>query len=449
MTRTHLLYVLPVVVGCLILVMWPHGGKMPDKDNTITVQHSRDIQTNVVDSHIVSNAPAQAKQGYGRLNNGGLIRDKSFPPRPEIPTEKLERIEAAYNNLPSDEVEERVLEILTEGMDTLSAAKYLETLHGHYGDYREVVGEYAARAVAENPGDFDALLFKTQRTEDNTEREAGYRYLLEMDPDSVEVLYGLGKVLKSSQPGEAIIHLQKAVAFSPEHPDAYTQLSKSYRATGQLTEALAAAEKAYKIRPNWLSEAEIRVAKWLIEQQRNQPPDVQAEETETSVEPVSADSSPSPEKTEAPVGETTVDESSPISPPAARNDKRREEARQTMEAEFEKLIAEYERMIRGDSSLDDVVNQQISDLKRSIESSLNRSDNYLELGRAYEKAGEDEKTAEVYRQARKRFPKDKRFRRTPKDRSRTKRESESNRNGRERPLQRSDKDKNPPPEDER
>ena len=179
MTRTHLLYGFLVVVGggCLILFMWPHGENAPDKDKAITVQHSGGIQTDIVDSPIVSNAPAQAKQGYERLNNGGLIGERSFPPPPEIPTEKLERIETAYNNLPSDEAEERVLETLTEGMDTLSAAKYLETLDGHYGDYRGVVREYAARAVAENPGDFDALLFKTQRVEDNTEREAEYRYL--------------------------------------------------------------------------------------------------------------------------------------------------------------------------------------------------------------------------------------------------------------------------------
>jgi tetratricopeptide (TPR) repeat protein len=157
---------------------------------------------------------------------------------------------------------------------------------------------------------------------------------------------------------------------------------------------------------------------------------VQAEATKSSVAPVLDGSSPSPEKTESPVDKTTADESPTISPPAARDDNRRAEARQAMEAEFEKLIAEYERMIRGESSPADAVNQQISDLKRSIESSPNRSDSYLELGRAYEKAGEDKKAAEVYRQARNRFPKDKRFQRTLKKGSRTRRGSESDRNRR-------------------
>ena len=106
-------------------------------------------------------------------------------------------------------------------------------------------------------------------------------------------------------------------------------------------------------------------------------------------------------------------------------------------------------MIRGESAPADAVNRKISDLKRSIESSPNRSESYLELGRAYEKAGDDKKAAEVYRQARKRFPKDKRFQRTLKKGSRTKRGSESDRNRRERLPQRSDQDKDPPPEDKR
>jgi tetratricopeptide (TPR) repeat protein len=98
-----------------------------------------------------------------------------------------------------------------------------------------------------------------------------------------------------------------------------------------------------------------------------------------------------------------------------------------MEVEFEKLLAEYERMIRGESAPADAVNRKISDLKRSIESSPNRSDSYLELGRAYEKAGDDKKAAEVYRQARKRFPKDKRFQRTLKKGPRRGSESDRNR----------------------
>lgn len=174
----------------------------------------------------------------------------------------------------------KVAQILVEGMDTLSAAKYLVEL-GH--DTAAQV--YIERAVAENPGNFDALLFKTQQTVDDKEREAGYRQLFEMRPDSVDVLVGLGSVLSYHQPEEAIGYLQKAVAHSPEHPDALLYLSESYRLEGQLTKALVVAEKAYDIAPYSLARAHLSGIKQEIENARNEKKDVQALDIRTSLEP--------------------------------------------------------------------------------------------------------------------------------------------------------------------
>ena len=157
--------------------------------------------------------------------------------------------------------------ILVEGMDVLSAAKYLVEV-GHEG----AAYEYMERAVAENPGNFEALLLKTYWTKDDTEKAAGYRYLLEMDPDSVEVLYGLGTVLRSSQPEEAIVHLQKAVALSPKHFSALFQLSVSYQSTGQLDKALAAAEKSYEIYPHFTTKAHIQAIKRNIDKEKKSTP---------------------------------------------------------------------------------------------------------------------------------------------------------------------------------
>lgn len=174
----------------------------------------------------------------------------------------------------------KVAAILVEGMDTLSAAKYLVEF-GH--DTAAQV--YIERAVAEKPGDFDALLFKTQQTVDAKVREAGYRLLFEMCPDSVDVLVGLGSVLSYHQPEEAIVYLQKAVAHSPEHPDALLYLSESYRLEGQLTKALVAAEKAYDIAPYSLASAHLSSIKQEIENARNEKKDVQALDIQTSLEP--------------------------------------------------------------------------------------------------------------------------------------------------------------------
>ena len=103
---------------------------------------------------------------------------------PEIPAEKLERIDALYDSLSPLEASRKELEVLTEGMDALSAAKYLKTLHGFYGDLSDAIREYAERALAENPDSFDALFIKSQLSSDDAEKEAGFRRLYEMNPHS-------------------------------------------------------------------------------------------------------------------------------------------------------------------------------------------------------------------------------------------------------------------------
>ena len=368
MTRTHLLYGLLVVGGlCLILFVWLHGRNTPDADKTIRDQHSS------VDSPAVSDAPAQAKHGNEVLNHGGFVSEEDYsPPPPEVPVETLERIEAIYNSMPYSKAKKKEIEILTEGMDTLSAAKYLETLHGQYGDFDAIVRKYAERAVAENPGDFDALLFKTQRTEDEQEREAGYRQLYEMNPDSVDVLVGLGERLSYHHPEEAIVHLQKAVALSPKHANALFYLSASYQAAGQLTKALAAAEKAYEIAPYSLAKVNLDVIKWNIEKRRNQHPDVQEKGTELSKPDSTAVSVPS--ETEAPLGEAPFDES-PTTEPTEQNDARKKKARQEMEAEFEQLLTDLERMVTGESDLSDAVKGEVADLERESKPKLSPNDN--------------------------------------------------------------------------
>ena len=64
----------------------------------------------------------------------------------EIPAEKLERINTLYDSLPRTKARAKAIEILTEGMDALSAARYLKTLHGFHGDLSDDIREYAERA---------------------------------------------------------------------------------------------------------------------------------------------------------------------------------------------------------------------------------------------------------------------------------------------------------------
>ena len=344
-----------------------------------------------------------------------------------IPADKIARLEA-LDNLPYAEAEKKEIEILTEGMDVLSAAKYLRALNGSYGIYHDAIREYVDRAVAEDPDSFEALLLWCQLRppDQDAEREAGFRKLLKMNPNSVDALVGLGTVLYlNDRPEEALEYFQQATLLDPDLP--YPIFGFTYERLGEYDKALAILKKSYKITRSPVElnhilaiEKGSPIFKPIKRSEQGEPPESSPSEGTLPEAPLHEDV-PSPAPTKGLEHETELGEA----PPEEEKRTLSPEARQAMEAEFEKLIAEYERMIRGESSPTDVGNQQISDLKRSIESSPNRSNSYLDLGRAYEKAGENKKAAEVYRQARKRFPKDKRFQRTQKDGSTTRGESES------------------------
>ena len=130
--------------------------------------------------------------------------------------------------------------ILTEGMDTLSGAQYLKAL-SHF-DYAL---EYAERALAENPGSFEALLLRTQLlpSDREDERESGFHQLVERDGHSVEALVGLASTLSSRNPSEAIEYLQQAIKIDPLNGGAYGRLGYSYERLGKYDEALAAYQK--------------------------------------------------------------------------------------------------------------------------------------------------------------------------------------------------------------
>ena len=447
MRRRHLFYWI-VFVGCLGLVVgvWVHRNaddRVPEdgKSGTERISSQKGTHTSVETS--VSGV-AKTFHEHAYVHEHGLD-DHGNPVvvPPEIPAEKLERINALYDRLPRTKARARAIEVLTEGMDALSAAKYLKTLDGFHGDFRGDAYKYADRALAEDSDSFDALFLKTELSLEHAEKVAGFRQLYEMNPHSFDVVHSLGAMLAIRNPEEAVEYLQQAVAMRPKEPGPYIDLGRSYHKLGRLEEALATYQKAHQLHPDSFSQMGIDHVENDIEWARAQGnkeavPEETAPEETFSEAPLQEDM-PQPALTDT-LGETDPGEGSP-------EDEKRTlspEARQAMEAELEKLIAEYERMIRGESSPTDVGNQQILDLKRSIESSPNRSDSYLELGRAYEKAGEGKKASEVYRQARKRFPKDKRFQRTEKDGAPPRGKSGPSR--KRRGGARSDADKDPPPE---
>ena len=228
------------------------------------------------------------------------------------------------------------VEILVEGMDAFTAAKYLDSLSG----YSIYVKEYAGRAVAENPGDFDVLLFYAREIayERPTEAEAAYRQLLAIAPNSTEVLTELGLVLKYRNPQEAIGHLQKAIQMEPQNFQAHRTLGGSHRklsyeiwdrgdregTLAQLDKSLAVFQKAYQLLPNPSTQDAIDAVKADIEWTKTDRKMVAAPKDSQPQTPLSEEAALST-PTEALIGESSVDESPTTEPSAEQDDARADE----------------------------------------------------------------------------------------------------------------------------
>ena len=182
---------------------------------------------------------------------------------PEVPAEKRQRISELYDRHSPDRDNvnrdaewatagppREEVDILADGLDDLSAAKFLKAL----GGYAAYAREYADKALAKNPDDFETLLVWTKLRVDDEEREYGYRRLLEMAPNSITVLTGLGALLANDVPEEAIEHLEKANSLDPTA--GLYELGWAYQRVGEYDKAVTALKKAYQRynRPRMLSE---------------------------------------------------------------------------------------------------------------------------------------------------------------------------------------------------
>ncbi len=169
-------------------------------------------------------------------------------PESLIPDSKKERIRNVYERLADQGIFQsnphpEEIAILTEGMDSLSGAKYLNEL-GHFG----YAFEYADRAWAENPESFEALMLRTQLLPEDrlNEQEPGFRQLLQMDPDSFEASLGLGLLIMGDRPLEAISYLEAAIRRNPSASGGYFGLGYAYERLGLYDNALTAYQEAYQ-----------------------------------------------------------------------------------------------------------------------------------------------------------------------------------------------------------
>ena len=174
--------------------------------------------------------------------------------------ERTRRIDARYGELLSVQSEEltpvedstlynqATVDILTEGVSALDAAKVLAMKLG-YNEARP----FAQVALDTNPDDFHTLLlwttlqfdpFPKSYLEEKAWREravAGYRRLLEMNPNSARVRYDLGNLLSDYQEFEESIRLlETAYQLDPRFSEgAFLRMARKYYFFGDKVKALA------------------------------------------------------------------------------------------------------------------------------------------------------------------------------------------------------------------
>ncbi len=109
-------------------------------------------------------------------------------------------------------LDREIVEILTEGLSPLDAAKFLHL----EGSYSEFAMEYAQQALDAAPDDYTTLHVWTYVQEDRVLQEQGLRRLLSMNPRSEQLYFDLGfLLLHGNSEDEGIDYLKKSAVLDP------------------------------------------------------------------------------------------------------------------------------------------------------------------------------------------------------------------------------------------
>ncbi len=137
--------------------------------------------------------------------------------------------------------------VLTEGLDSLSAAKLLESL----GEHPISIAEYAAKAYADTPNNPEAVLIWADTLRRREEQISAYLRVLELDPNSARALHALGTIFRNDAPHKAIEYFARVESLKdPLAPVPYSKLAFAYERIGEYDKALTAYRKAYERDPD-------------------------------------------------------------------------------------------------------------------------------------------------------------------------------------------------------
>ena len=195
----------------------------------------------------------RAARNNSALKNIGTIpaavHDDIIEPPPPLPTDLQTRLYNLHREMAAigemyeirngrkfmtEEAHKRRLEILVGDMNPEDAIDFLEE-HGQYNEailsqvsaHRafkylqairaswEKVNEYAEKALAENPDNFEAKMRLMLYEKDNAKAAAGYKEILAKDPNHVGALLNLGYRTHYDDPEGALEHLIKGNKLDP------------------------------------------------------------------------------------------------------------------------------------------------------------------------------------------------------------------------------------------
>lgn len=177
------------------------------------------------------------------------VHDDIIEPPPPLPLDIQTRLENLHREMAAigmvyeirngekfvtEEAHKRRLGVLVGDMNPEDAIDFLET-HGQYNEailsqvsahrafkylqairaHPKKVNEYAEKALAENPDNFEAKMKLMLSEKDNAKAAAGYREILAKDPNHVGALLNLAYRTHYDDPEGALVHLIKANKLDP------------------------------------------------------------------------------------------------------------------------------------------------------------------------------------------------------------------------------------------
>ena len=279
----------------------------------------------------------------------------------------------------SQEASQTELEVLTDGMNPEEAIAFLEK-HGRYNKailsqvsahrafkylqairaHPETVNEYAEKALAENPDNFEAKMKLILSEKDNAKAAAGYREILAKDPNHVGALLNLAYRTHYDDPEGALEHLTKANKLDPTR--GVGDIGMVYERLGDVKTAWLYYRKHLTLWPtdplieshlSWINAGQPKYTPIHLERQTVPPRDETVMDKGTVIpkEKRTPAAKDTPWLPELPPRETHPQENQPIDAEAARAEFQRLQ-HAAAQKEFDEFIKWAESIMHEDSPID-------------------------------------------------------------------------------------------------